>query len=201
MGVNYSIKWWKKNNLLKPPEINPCEFIEKKINWRYKNGRPNINNSRIINGDSTIELKEIVKRSKENDIKFSLLFTSPPYSSVTNYYADQWLRIWLLGGPETIKYKKEKYKGRFVSKENYYILLDNVFENCASVMDENSTIYVRTDSREYTYKTTLNILKRHFPYHSIKIVDKPFYKKTQTQILGNKSTHNGEIDIILSKSP
>ena len=60
----------QKNNLIKPPEINPCEFIEKKISWRYKKGKPNIINSRIINGDSTIELKEIVKKAKKIILNF-----------------------------------------------------------------------------------------------------------------------------------
>ncbi|RYE47280.1 MAG: site-specific DNA-methyltransferase, partial [Sphingobacteriales bacterium] len=36
MGMNYSMDWWKKHKLTKPPEINPCEFLIKKIDWRYK---------------------------------------------------------------------------------------------------------------------------------------------------------------------
>jgi len=200
MGVNYSISWWKKHNLIKPPEINPIEFMIKRIKWRYKKGTPTIFDSHIVYGDSTIHLKDIVKKALAEDIRFSLLFTSPPYSSVTDYYADQWLRLWLLGGSELPKATQQKHKGRFVSKEDYASLLDTVFRNCSLIMDERSTIYVRTDTREFTYNTTLNILKKYFPNYDINILQKPYNKKTQTQVIGNKSNYNGEIDIILNNS-
>jgi len=199
MGLNYSIKWWERKGLTNPPEIHPLEFIIKKIEWRYEKGRPNVFDSQVVFGDSTTALGDIVPKAINTGIKFSLLFTSPPYYSVTDYYADQWLRLWLLGGPEKPKLLQDKHKGRFVSKEDYYNLLDSVFGNCATVMDDKSTIYVRTDRREFTYKSTLEILKKHFPKHKIQITDKPFTKRTQTEMHGNKSNESGEIDIILTR--
>ena len=65
-------------------------------------------------------------------------------------------------------------------------------------MKKKSTIYVRTDSREFTFNSTLEILRKHFPRHKAKISDKPFSKKTQTEIMGNSSSANGEVDIILT---
>ncbi len=199
MGLNYSMKWWKQKSLTEPPLINPLEFIKKKIEWRYEKGKPNVFDSQVVFGDSMVELNKIVQKSIETGIKFSLLFTSPPYCSVTDYYADQWLRLWLLGGTEKPKLLKDKHKGRFLSKEDYYFLLDSVFGNCAAIMDEKSTIYVRTDRREYTYNSTLEILKKYFPKHKITIIDKPFTKRTQTEVHGNTSKETGEIDIILKK--
>lgn len=199
MGINYSINWWKKHNFIQPPVIDPFDFMSKRIEWRYAKGIPNITESYMILGDSAIELCGIVKRAKKNDIKFSLLFTSPPYNSVTDYHTDQWLRLWLLGGTEGPKSLKQKHKGRFVSKEDYYNLLDNVFGNCAEIMDKKSTIYVRTDTREFTFNSTLKILKKYFPKHRHNIIPKPFIKKTQTEIHGNKSKIAGEIDIVLTK--
>lgn len=198
MGINYSVNWWKKQKLTKPPEINPVDFIMKKLDWRYEKGTPSVFDSQVVFGDSTIELEKIVKKAQETDIRFSLLFTSPPYCSVTNYYADQWLRLWLLGGPEIPKSNREKHKGRFISKEDYYRLLDAVFGNCAAIMDKKSTIYVRTDRREFTFNTTIEILERHFPKHNTEIHNKPFTKRTQTEICGNSSVENGEIDIIMT---
>lgn len=197
MGMNYSINWWKERNLIKPPEINPVDFVMKKLDWRYEKGMPKIFDSKVLFGDSTIELSKLVQKSQETDIRFSLLFTSPPYCSVTDYHMDQWLRLWLLGGSETPKLIQEKHKGRFVSKDEYYNLLDTVFGNCAPMMEERSTVYVRTDRRKFTFDSTLEILKKHFPNHKIDITDSPFKKKTQTEIHGNKSKEKGEIDIIL----
>ena len=199
MGINYSVNWWKKQNLTKPPEINPINFVMKKLDWRYEKGKPTVFDSRVIFGDSTIELEKIVHKTQETGIRFSLLFTSPPYCSVTDYYADQWLRLWLLGEPEIGKSYQDKHKKRFVSKQDYYNLLNTVFGNCADLMDKKSTIYVRTDKREFTFNLTLEILQSHFPKHKIEINDRPFKKKTQTEMHGNKSYETGEIDIIMTR--
>ncbi len=199
MGINYSINWWKKHNMTNPPRINPLEFVLRKIEWRYEKGTPNVQESHVIFGDSTIELKQIVQEAEKAGIKFSLLFTSPPYCSVTDYYVDQWLRLWLLGGPQSHKSLQEQYKSRFVSKKDYYNLLDTVFGKCAAIMDEKSTIYVRTDVRPFTYNLTFEILTKHFPNHVDKKVEsRPFTKKTQTEICGNKTKNTGEVDIILT---
>lgn len=198
MGINYSVNWWKENKLTSPPQINPVEFVIKKLDWRYQKGKPKVFDSSVIFGDSTVELERIVQKSEETDIKFSLLFTSPPYYSVTDYYADQWLRLWLLGGSQIPMSNSERYKGRFVNKKEYYNLLDTVFGNCVLLMDEESTIYVRTDKREYTFNTTLEILQKHFPNHKTMILKKPFKKKTQTEIHGNSSNEKGEVDIIMT---
>lgn len=201
MGMNYSIEWWKENGYLHPPEINPLEFLTKKINWRYKKGVPKISDSSILFGDSSDELEKIAQRAANSEIKFSLLFTSPPYWSITDYYADQWLRLWIMGGSPIPKSNSHKHKGRFSSKLEYYNLLDTIFGYCSQIMDpQRSTIYVRTDIREYTYNTTLEILKKHFPSHKITIKKQPFKRKTQTQLHGNSSSENSEVDIVLIKT-
>lgn len=200
MGINYSIKWWMEKDLLNPPEINPIDFVIKKLDWRYKKGMPNVFDSQVIFGDSTIELEKIIQKSHESGVRYSLLFTSPPYCSLTNYYTDQWLRLWLLGGPEMPKPSKEKHMGRFVCKEDYYNLLDNVFGNCAQVMEQKSNIYVRIDKREFTFSSTVEILQRHFPKHKMIIRNKPYSKRTQTEIFGNSSVEDGEKDIIMSRT-
>ena len=68
-------------------------------------------------------------------------------------------------------------------------------------MKKKSTIYVRTDKREYTYNSTLNILIKHFPKHSVQIIEKPLNKdtKTQTKLYGDKTMKPGEVDIILTR--
>ena len=201
MGMNYSVNWWKNNNMALPPEINPCEFLIKKIDWRYAKGLPQVYDSKVLFGDSSVQLVDIARRSIENDIKFSLLFTSPPYCAVTNYHADQWLRLWMLGGSDSPKAIQDKHKGRFANKQEYYELLDNVFGLCSKMMAKKSTIYVRTDKREFTFKSTLEILRKHFPKHNVQIVEKPLTElsKTQTKLFGDKSMKPGEVDIILTR--
>jgi len=198
MGPIYSVNWWKKHNFTIAPKINPFEFILKKIKWRYAKGVPNITDSYIFLRDSSTEFDAIAKRARKDKIKFSLLFTSPPYWAVTNYYADQWLRLWLLGGTDKPESTGEKHKMRFNSKIDYYNLLETVFSNCAKVMAKNSTVYVRTDAREFTFNSTVEILKKCFPKYNLKTKNKPFKNRTQTELFGDKSKKPGEIDIILT---
>ena len=96
---------------------------------------------------------------------------------------------------------KDKYKRRFVNKLEYYELLDNVFGLCSTIMADHSTIYVRTDKRDFTFNSTLEILTKYFPQHSVQTIEKPLRKdtKTQTKIYGDKTMKPGEVDIILTR--
>jgi hypothetical protein len=69
------------------------------------------------------------------------------------------------------------------------------------MMKRESTVYVRTDKREFTFNSTLEILKRHFPNHSVKIVEKPLTKDTKNsnKTLRDKTMKPGEVDIIMSR--
>jgi DNA modification methylase len=199
MGMNYSINWWKQNGLITPPEINPLEFLRKKIDWRYEKGLPKFpTKGQMIFGDSTDELSELNKKDKR---RFDLLFTSPPYCSITNYHSDQWLRLWMLGEPPEKTEFSDNHRNRFINKENYYLLLESVFDQCSKLLNKQAIIYVRTDAREFTYQTTLNILKECFPKHHIKIKKQPLsiHVKTQTQLFGDITNKPGEIDIVLNR--
>ena len=194
MGDNYSINWWMANGFSKPPNINPYEFLKSRIEWRYEKGKLNLNHNEVYLGDSSKILAKLNKRSNQ---KFNLLFTSPPYWSITDYHIDQWLRLWLLGYDLRPTSQKDKYRGRFLSKENYVRLLSDVFLHSSKLMKKNSVIYVRTDARKFTFETTKEILTKCFPRHYMHIRKRPFLNKTQTELFGDKSEKPGEIDIIL----
>lgn len=198
LGMQYSIDWWKRNNLTIPPNINPYDLVKEKIEWRYKYGIPELCNSSVKLGDSCIVTKELAY--KENS-QYSLLFTSPPYCGVTDYFMDQWLRLWLLGGSPEPELKKEEHKSRFNNKDEYKNLLSTVFGNCKNLMRSDATIYVRTDSRQFTFNTTVEVLKEKFPEHSMVVIDQPIKDNviTQTVLFGNSSKKPGERDIILKK--
>lgn len=201
MGMDYSISWWKKNGMSVPPEINPYEYIKERIKWRYKFGTPIVGDNLIILGDSTKELEKISNDLKKRGERVSLLFTSPPYCSITDYHADQWLRLWLLGGDEKYVYSKDKYKGRFKDQGEYYVLLDDVFSKCKHMMSDDAVVYVRTDARKYTLDTTIEILKKHFSdYSFFKRINVLKAKNTsQTLLYGNKTSKAAEVDIIMRR--
>ena len=148
--------------------------------------------SKVELGDSTQILPSLVERVNCGEQKrCSLLFTSPPYQGVTNYHEDQWLRLWLLGGVPKPEYVEEKHKGKFLSKESYRELLESVFKSVSLIMDSNATIYVRTSEREFTFNTTIEILREYFSSWEENIIPKPFDRRTQTHLFGDYHEKTG----------
>jgi DNA modification methylase len=197
MSPEYSMKWWREKQLT-PPEIDPIEFLNNRVEWRYAKGSPNLKNGKVILGDSTSIISKLAKKVAVGEYKsFDLIFTSPPYYKITNYHYDQWLRLWMLGGSNIPTWISNKWQNRFESKTAYRELLQKVFSNCAELMDTKATIYVRTDARQFTRETTLEVLRNVFPKKSLEIVSQPLKKKTQTALFGDKSKKPGEIDIIM----
>lgn len=198
-AIQYSLDWWMKNNLSTPPKINAFDFLSKKIQWRYNKGILKLTNGSIKLGDSC----NITEQMQRNELqKYSLLFTSPPYCGVTDYFKDQWLRLWLLGGDDTPKAQREEHKNKFDNKEKYSQMLDIVFKNCTKLMKEDANIYVRTDCREFTKEATIKTLRKNFHNHRLEIIEQPVQTNTitQTTIHGNFSKKQGEVDIILKSN-
>ena len=189
MGPGYAVQWWKERKMY-PPEIDPREYFHKKILWRYgHNVVDNRRETRIIQGDAA----KILRKHQTN--KFSLLFTSPPYFGVTDYRQDSWIRLWMLGkGPSLPDWKKEKSLN---CKELYQQMLRDVFSACVPLLQHKSVIWVRTDAREFTKRTTLDTLQELWPTRKIfRRFDRP-QKKTQTEHFGNKSIKSGEVDFLI----
>jgi hypothetical protein len=195
MSPDYSVRWWKERDM-EPPKKDPFAFMKKRIRWRYKRGFPAAVGSNVKLGNSEKVLQAL--RQRKSQKRFSLLFTSPPYFGVTNYYYDQWLRLWMLGeGPPYPESPGEKYKRKFQSKETYQNLLERVFTRSARVMTDDATVYVRTDAREYTFDTTRDVLRKCFPKKDEKLEEQPVSGETQTALYGDRTDKPGEFDIIM----
>ena len=196
MAPAYSIAWWAERNMV-APEIDTLQLLTKKIKWRFAKGIPETRKSEVVLGNSLAVLPtevEAVKSGKKKPFKF--LLTSPPYHDITNYEYDQWLRYWMLGGPNFPVSAKTELTSRYKQKSEYVNLLEQVFGSASEMMHRKGIIYVRTDAREYTRDTTIDILRKCFPKkklsytHSTKI-------NTQTALFGDKDIKPGEVDIIL----
>lgn len=197
MDPGYSIRWWSARNML-PPEINPVEFLRARVTWRYDKGRPTLETAHVERGDSTQVLKRLApQRHAQGKRPFDLVLTSPPYCGITNYFYDQWLRLWMLGGMPSAVASGNKWENKFESKVNYRDLLVKVFEGCAENVSSHAVIYVRTDARKFTFETTHDVLQQTFPSKSITIKQQAYEKATQTALYGDKSQKPGEVDIIL----
>ena len=197
LSPQYSVKWWKENHYTVAPRLDPKSFLECRIKWRYENGVPHDEKSRAYLGDSCVVLNRLERRTS-SDRRFKLLFTSPPYYSLVNYFKDQWLRLWMLGGKEFPVAQGHKYKRAFSNQEEYRRLLKTVFSACAKIMRDDGVIVVRTDARQFTRKITEEILQECFPEHRVRKKKFPMHGKGQSALFNKQNGDNGgELGIVL----
>ena len=109
----------------------------------------------------------------------------------------------MLGGPPTDRRTHNQYngkhKGKFANRMIYNRLLISVFERALrGVMRPDAIVYVRTDRRKPTLAITREALKKAFPKHSLKEVNRPVQGNTQTRLFGNGDPRFGEVDLLLT---
>lgn len=197
MSPAYAIRWWRERDM-RPPEVEPLEFLTKRMEWRYAKGIPELVDSRVYLGDSAKILPRVPRYWANRHKRARLLLTSPPYYGVTNYHYDQWLRLWLLGGPPTSRRIKGMHRGKFESKPQYRQLLLDVFGGSKRLLRRDGIVYVRTDRRELTLNITREVLREIFPNHQLRCKTRPYVRPTQTRLFGHAEPRLGEIDLILT---
>jgi hypothetical protein len=201
MSPDYSVAWWKRSHL-RPPDVDPLAFLTKRINWRYRHGRPSLD-GQVRLGDSCRVLTSLSRSTRRAKLRrFDLLFTSPPYSGVTNYHYDQWLRGWMLGGsatPQPAVSVDARWKSKFNSRADYSELLGTVFDAASRLMTRRAAVYVRTDAREFTLESTMYALASAFPGRRIHVRQQPLRTRSQTALFGDKSIKPGEVDLIINR--
>ena len=187
MAPDYAVRWWKKRKM-KPPDINPTQFLKSRILWRYQKGLVTNNmSSSIYLGDA----RKCLARQKNMNAK--LLLTSPPYMGVTDYKYDNWIRLWVLGEaplPERIKNR------RYANKEKYKSMIKQVFETSRELLANDACVVVRTDRRKFTLETTADTLLELWPQHKLYGKHITLTKATQTALFGDKTKKPGDVDLI-----
>ena len=201
MWPSYCVKWWKEKALF-PPNLDPVEFLRRRITWRYAKGTPSARSGRAILGDSRTELAHLHSRITAGKHKRPrLLFTSPPYCNVTNYYTDQWLRMWVLGGPDLpTATAGNRYGNKLANQTAYRKLLEAVFGRARAVLEQDARVYVRSDTRPTTYRPTIDVLRRTFPDKMLSQIERPLSLDRQTKPYsrgGAPRRANCEIDLVL----
>ena len=194
MSPQYAIDWWKERALA-PPEVDPVEFMLKKVKWRFAKGRLDSGRGRIYLGDCQTVLNQWKGQPPERRAR--LLLTSPPYLGITNYFYDQWLRLWLLGGPSQPRSTGNSCKRKFQNKKYYANMLSNVFEKSKALLTRNAVVYVRTDAREFTREATIEALESAFPRKKLRIQKHSLPNFTQTTLFDSELETEGEVDFVM----
>lgn len=187
MSPDYSIKWWRAKES-HPPEIDPVAYFKERVQWRYAKGIPSLRSwAEIELGDARTRLQSW----KRSDMK--LMLTSPPYCDVTNYRADNWIRLWILGEGALPSWEASQ---RYADKVGYRRLLAETFSAAKDVLAEDATILVRTDTREFTRDVTAATLRHLWPEHRM-LARATIPNRSQTSLFGDRSQKPGETDFLL----
>lgn len=194
MSPDYSIAWWNKRHL-DPPDVDPVEFMMKRLEWRYAKGVPSVTESHVYLGDS-LNVLDRVHAMLPSHRRAQLLFTSPPYLGLTNYHYDQWLRLWALGGHPNALRVGGRNRGKFEHAVNYKTLLVTAFRKASTCMKRHAVVYVRTGRDQVTRKATREALTEVFPSKKLFERDRPFKRPTQTSLFGGTGS-DGEVDLVM----
>lgn len=198
MSPDYAIRWWKER-AMRPPILDPVDFLISRLDWRYALGLPGCEPSSVYFGNSLTVLPRLASAFGATQRRRArLLFTSPPYYGITNYHYDQWLRLWLLGGPPHASRTGNGVRGKFEHRNDYRILLEQVFCRAKSLLRRDATVYVRTDARPFTRQTTIDVLTDLFPRKTLSVLRRPITGTTQTHLFGDFGARAGEVDLILT---
>lgn len=133
----YAVRFWKKRNL-RPKAVPLREVVKIRAGRYYTTTLPDPE-ALVIRGDSR-DLQVLSSPRKGADVDW--IVTSPPYYGLRTYRPDQWLRLWLLGGPPTVDYSQE---GQLThgSPAEFADQLRAVWRNCAEISRAGSKLVVR----------------------------------------------------------
>jgi DNA methylase len=96
---DYAIRFWSQRKM-RPPRRSTLEILRRKAERALaaipEKKAPLIH---IQQGDS-----RLATAFKNLPRSITHVVTSPPYYGLRTYEEDQWLRLWLLGGPESVPY-------------------------------------------------------------------------------------------------
>ena len=165
----YAVEWWTKQGLRRPPDVDPVALLRDKIRRRYFYGTPEqaVGVARL--GDSRRVLLQEWKH------KAILLMTSPPYSGVTDYWNDHWIRLWILGHSMKKDWRKST---RFGNLYEYRGMIVDVLEKSRRHLKPDATILIRSDARRHTWQACLNAIRAVWP-------------EEEVYVRGTVARHNG----------
>ncbi len=177
----YAVQWWNKRGLLRPPQTDPVAFLSDRIQRRYAFGIPDLAHSFTSLGDAREELEEMPRQNVR------LLITSPPYHDVTDYWNDQWIRLWLLGSDMRKNWKKAQ---KYSNLSTYRTLIDEVFACARRHVREDGVVIVRCGDKPTTADTSRKAIRSAWPSWEI------FERRTEVWRRGKASGYGHGVKVI-----
>lgn len=94
----YAVRYWRSHRL-RPQRVDVMDIIARRAQRYFAAVLPATGHARLADSRDAAALLPRVRRRP-----FRWIITSPPYYGMRTYVPDQWLRLWLLGGPPSVDY-------------------------------------------------------------------------------------------------
>jgi hypothetical protein len=149
----YSLKYWKQHRSI-APNVKILDILSRKLSRI-----PDLDNEsysypeRILYADA--RSSRVYKQIHKN---VSMVITSPPYYGMRTYIQDQWLRMWFLGGPETISYQNKSQLDHN-GQDSFIRELATVWKNIYQSQSDCLDLYVRFGTVPSVNSNARHILK------------------------------------------
>ena len=86
------------------------------------------------------------------------MITSPPYFDVTNFEEDQWLRLWLLGGPPHPTRGRVSRDDRHGFADDYWRFIGDMWRSLGTILAPKAHVVIRIGTRRIDPERLLRIL-------------------------------------------
>ncbi len=136
----YSIRWWRRHGY-QPPHRDVFSILRHMTEYRFRTAPPRGRGSVAMS-----DARRAASAFPELSATVSDVITSPPYLDTTNYFEDQWLRLWFLGGDPVVNHSGGD--GRHYNPSKYWTFLTEAWAGVAPLLATKSRVVVRIGSRK-----------------------------------------------------
>lgn len=190
----YAVAYWRKHGLW-PKKVDLRAIVARKAARYYSEALPEVH-SQVLLGDSR---DEDLFREKLEGRTFDWIITSPPFYGLRTYRPDQWLRLWFLGGSDSVDYSQQD-QVTHENPESFAKQLSRVWRNCASVSRVGARLVIRFGQISYRQANALEILRESLSGTSWRVQTRcdagsASMGKRQADHFGVSSTAQREFDL------
>ena len=147
----YSIRWWRKNGY-EPPPRDVFSILRYMNDYRFATSPP-AGRGEVVLSDA----RDAAGSFPHLAGKVTDVITSPPYLDTTNYFEDQWLRLWFLGGEATVTHPGGD--GRHYNVDKYRKFLTEAWAGIAPLLAGKARIVVRIGGRKLARERIVDVLE------------------------------------------
>lgn len=159
----YAIRFWQQRGLA-PEPVDVLAVIQRRAKRYYETSSASTGVVRLA--DSR-EAKALQPETPE--ARFDWVITSPPYYGMRTYIPDQWLRNWLVGGPDAVDYSNHAQIAHS-SPEDFASDLRQVWRNAGNVCAEDAKMVVRFGGITDRRADPVELIKTSFSGSSWRII-------------------------------